>query len=84
MNENKNIFEYYSHLNKSIWIDWIFKILYSLEFILVACTIQEEHYPDACFALLFIAIWLYFFKLRILAIVPLLFAFFINYVHVPH
>ena len=82
MNENKNILDYYKSINNSKWIDWLFKILYSIAFIFLALAIQNDNgYPDSCFGLVLIAIWLYFLNIKTLAIFPLLFSLLINYSH---
>jgi hypothetical protein len=69
--------------NNSIWTEWIFRVIYSIEFVQTALVLHTDHpsYPDACWALLFIALWLYFFKFRILAFIPIFMCGFIHYSH---
>jgi hypothetical protein len=77
----ESINNFYNKTNQSVWSEWIFRIAFSLEFIQTAAVIQEEHYPDACWLLLFISIWIYFFRQKLIALIPLLFAAFIHYTH---
>jgi hypothetical protein len=41
----------------------------------------ETFYPDDCFLLILIAIWLYFFKLRLLGFIPIAFCALNHYWH---
>ena len=80
MPDDKNVFlERWRRINSSLWTEWIYRILFSIAFVLTVIVIQEEHFPDACWLMIFVSIWLYFFKLKIVAIIPLIFALLLHY-----
>jgi hypothetical protein len=81
MESNNILPDWWHKWNNSIWMEWLFRMFFSLTFIQTACVMQDEHYPDACWLLLFVSIWLYFFKQKILTFIPIFFALFIHYVH---
>lgn len=77
-----SLMNFYKKINANIWTEWIFRLFFTFEFFHTGTVIQEEHYPDTCWLLILISIWLYFFKYRIAALVPLFLSAFIHYVHV--
>jgi hypothetical protein len=76
------IIDFYKKVNNSVWTEWIFRILISLVFIKNVVVIQEEYYPDSAWAPTLIALWLYFFKQRLIGLIPLILAMLIHYFHV--
>jgi hypothetical protein len=68
-------------VNTIIWVEWIFRIMFSIAFALTASVIPEEHFPDSVWGLIFLAIWLYFLKVKVVAIVVLILALFLLFTH---
>lgn len=74
---------FYKKINGSIWLEWLFRLFLSAEFIQTAVAIPAEDYPSECWLLIFIAIWCYFFKLKLFGLVPLVFSVLMHYWHNP-
>jgi hypothetical protein len=76
----------YKKANNSIWTEWLFRVFFSIAFIYtVSMTWKggETFYPDDCFLLILIAIWLYFFKLKLLGFIPLIYNGLFHYWRMP-
>jgi hypothetical protein len=68
----------YKTLNASIYTDWLCKILITVNLIrahLIDPEIYSDAFPDIVVGITIIALWLYFFKLRLAGILVALFAF---------
>ncbi|MGC3946400.1 MAG: hypothetical protein QM762_18080 [Chryseolinea sp.] len=76
-----NLIANFKRINSSIWTEWILRIAITLEFIQTVSVMPDDHYPDAAYLLILIALWCYFLRLRILGFVPLVFALLIHYWH---
>jgi len=79
-----SVFNTYKRVNDSVWTEWLFRLLFSALFIytvLMTWKGGETFYPDDCFLLIFIAIWFYFFKIRILGFIPIMFCALYHYWH---
>jgi len=74
-------FNQYKKINNSTWLEWVFRIFISSEFVYTTSVLQEEHYPDVCWWMIFISIWCYFFRLKLLGLVPLVFCMLIHHWH---
>ena len=73
----------YQRINNSTWLEWAFRVAFTLEFIQTALVIQENIYPDHCWLMILLAVWCYFLKARLIGFVPLIFSFLLHYWHVP-
>lgn len=71
----------YKNLNNNNLTEWALRIFISGVFIQNLIVEQDEYYPDYAWALLFVALQLYFFKLRLMACIPLIMALFIHFFH---
>jgi hypothetical protein len=74
----------YKKANNSVWTEWVFRLFFSMTFIytvLMTWKSGETFYPDDCFLLIFIAIWFYFFKIRLLGFIPIIFCALYHYWH---
>ena len=64
------------------FIDWSCKILLSINIIIPGINFADEtNYPLDVLVLAVIALWLYFYNVKIISIPILLMALFINYLH---
>lgn len=76
----------YKKVNNSAWIEWIFRLFLSVELIhtdLMMEAAGENFYPDVCMLMIFIAIWFYFFKLKVLGLIPIIYSALFHYWHNP-
>jgi hypothetical protein len=68
--------------NDSAWLEWVFRLLFSAELIRTALAEGgEAYYPSDCWLMIFTAIWCYFFKLKLLGLIPLFYAMLFHYWH---
>jgi hypothetical protein len=67
-------------------LEWPVRILFTIA--IVYCDLRmgfrELYYPDICFGLTLIALWFYFFKIRIISIGILLLLIFTAWAHEPY
>ena len=64
-------------------IEWTCRILFTINLLLSGLNYDDHiNYPFNALAFTVIGLWLYFFNLRILSIIPLLIALFLNYMHI--
>ena len=62
--------------------EWLCRILFSINIILIGINNYDGvNYPTNVLIITLVALWLYFYKLKILSIMLLLFVLFINYLH---
>lgn len=73
---------FYKKLNDNIWAEWLFRIIYLLVFIETAIVLQDGYYPDLCWLMILVSTWLYFFKQKILGILPLILAVLLHIFHI--
>lgn len=71
----------YQTLNHSLLTEWSCRILITLSIVYATINSQSHSYPDAANALMLIALWLYFFKQKFIALFPLLLAMWVHIVH---
>lgn len=71
----------FKKINQSVWIEWLFRFCFTIEFIHTAIVLPTEHYPDVCWLLLLISVWLYFFEFKIIGLVPIVLVAIIHYFH---
>jgi hypothetical protein len=77
-----NIKNFYNSINNHVLTDWLFRIAFSINFALAA--VHENHdasYPTVVFGLCFAGAWLYFFRLYMVSLIPIIFAGLLNYLH---
>ncbi len=64
------------------YLEWFLRILFTLNFVVPGINYEDEHYyPGNVLLMVIIGLWLYFFRLKVVSVVPLLYALFINYLH---
>lgn len=66
------------------FIDWTNKILLSINIVIVGFTCPLIFYPLNVLTFTLIALWLYFFRLKIASIIVLMPALYINFDHYFH
>ncbi len=71
----------YININNSRWVEWLFRIAFTLIFVFTLTVECGEHYPEYCWAMILVAVWLYFFKWRIPAFIPLMYTVLFHYLH---
>lgn len=65
------------------YIEWACRVLFTVNLLLSGLNYDDRHnYPFNALLIVLFALWLYFFNLRILSLLPLLLALFINYLHI--
>jgi hypothetical protein len=68
--------------NGSAWIEWIFRLFLSAEIIQTALAEGgESYYPIDCWLMILLAIWCYFFKLKLVGLIPLFYAMLFHHWH---
>lgn len=65
----------------SKWIEWICRILISLNLVIPGFTYSIHFYPLNVLMITLLGFWLYLFKIKIISLLFLLFALYINYEH---
>jgi hypothetical protein len=74
----------YRKVNASLWIEWIVRLFISVELIHTDLMMEEageNFYPDVCVLMIFIAIWCYFFRLKLVGLIPLIYSALFHYWH---
>ena len=65
------------------FIEWCCRVLFTTNIVLSGLNYDDSHnYPFNALLLVLGALWLYFFNLKIVSLLPLLLALFINYLHI--
>ena len=62
-------------------IEWMFRILFSIDIMLPAFTVDNHYYSTVVLGFSVIAFWLYLGRIKGLALAILLFVLYINYNH---
>jgi hypothetical protein len=63
-------------------VEWACRILFSVNLLLIGINYDDRlNYPMDALVFILLALWLYFYKLKIISIIPLLLALFLNYLH---
>jgi hypothetical protein len=85
--QNKKIMKPYLTRYANL-IEWACRILFTINILLPGINYDDGHYyPLDVLVLVIVSLWLYFFRLKLLALVPLLFALLVSYMHLgvgPH
>lgn len=62
-------------------LGWVIRILFSFNIVAVGVNSADHFYPLDVMLMILIAFWLYSFRLKIVSLLPLLLALFINIQH---
>lgn len=73
------IVESYNYWNNNVFIEWIFRLLITFDFVVAVMHTQMISYPDNVYLMILIALWLYFFKLKLVGLIPLGFGLYFHY-----
>jgi hypothetical protein len=69
----------YHLINRSYYIEWFLRIFLTANFVLPFVIRESDHfYPEIAVLVNLIALWFYFYRARLLALIPLLMALFIH------
>jgi len=69
----------YHLINRSYYNEWFLRIFITANFILPFVVGENDHaYPDVAIFINLLALWFYFYRARLLALIPVLMAFFIH------
>jgi hypothetical protein len=73
--------DFYKRVDSSKWLEWVFRVSFSLVFFNTVAVLPgtEGSSLDLCWLLIFIAIWCYFFRLKVLGLIPLILCALIHY-----
>lgn len=64
------------------YIEWTCRLLFTINIVIQNLYDQDHSYPVVEYFYLLIALWLYFFKLKPVSILFLLFTLYLNYMHI--
>jgi hypothetical protein len=76
-----SLYQKHKAINNSRFVDWVCRILISIDLLMIIGTIPDHFYPDMIIAFVLIAFWLYLLRARLIALLPLLFGL---YIHLQH
>lgn len=69
----------YHLINRSYYIEWFLRIFITANFVLPFIIRENDYaYPEVAVFTNIIALWFYFYRARLLALIPVLIAFFIH------
>lgn len=74
-------YKYYLRANNSKVVDWISKILISLNLLFSLGQTQDHFYPDMNIAISLVCLWLYFLRFKLIPIFLLLLGLFLHFTH---
>jgi hypothetical protein len=64
-------------------IEWLCRVLFTINLYFVAMNYYDGlNYPMNVIALIALALWLYFFNIKIISVIILMLALLINYLHI--
>jgi len=69
----------YHLINRSYYIEWFLRIFITANFVFPFIIRENDYaYPEVAVLVNIIALWFYFYRARLLALIPVLTAFFIH------
>jgi len=75
----------YHLINRSYYIEWFLRIFITANFVLPFVIRENDYaYPEVAVLINIIALWFYFYRARLFALIPVLIAFFIHLIRWMH